>query len=288
MLLSCPCGPSAHHCIVLTCTGQGVCHCTCLGNIITETTAPTQLTVSGRVSCHLLSPLCLSLTTDQKWKSVAQSASFCSQLSRMWGEEKKERKKERKKEEIGKMETKVVNVTEPWKAWPGVGMIRYTRFFSAVAAGINITYISPSLVQEISSPGTYNLNTLTALWFTHTHTLHRVRFKTFQVAHVSTYTHTHTHTHTRGQTRVLNSIFYSVCEHDSGCYYLFTHTHTEFSWLLLDGFVSTAIYKYSLYYQCNVWLCVCSVSFFFLSRSSLSMFMSCWRKSATWLKQSCQ
>lgn len=129
--------------------------------------------------------------------------------------------KKRRKEEMRKMEKKVVNVTEPWKAWPGVGMIRYTRFFSAVAAGINITYISPSLVQEISSPGTYNLNTLTALWFTHTHTPHTVRSRPFQVAHV----HTHIHTHTRGQTRVLNSIFYSVCKHDSGCYYLFTHTY---------------------------------------------------------------
>lgn len=107
-----------------------------------------------------------------------RSSVFPSQLIKNWnlfhkallpvlswagrGEEK------RRKEKIRKMEKKVVNVTEPWKAWPGVGMIRYTRFFSAVAAGINITYISPLLVQEISSPGTYNLNTLTALWFTHT------------------------------------------------------------------------------------------------------------------------
>lgn len=162
-----------------------------------------------------------------KNRNLSHKALLCSQLSRTWREEK-ERKKMRK------MEKKVVNVTEPWKAWPGVEMIRYTRFFSAVAAGINITYISPSLVQEISSPGTYNLNTLTAPWFTHTP--HTVRSRPFQVPHV------HIPEGKRGFWIVV--LFYSVCKCDSSCYYLFTHT--EFSWLLLDGFVSTTIYKYSL------------------------------------------
>lgn len=64
----------------------------------------------------------------------------------------------------------------------------YTRFFSAVAVGINITYISPALVQEISSPGTYNLDTV----------IHTVQCGTFQLATVYMHTHAHTPTHTRG------------------------------------------------------------------------------------------
>lgn len=85
---------------------------------------------------------------------------ICSQSAPLFSAKQDERKRRGREgeKEMRKMEKKVVNVTEPWKSWPGVGMIRYTRFFSAVAAGINTTYISPSLVQEISSPGTYNLN----------------------------------------------------------------------------------------------------------------------------------
>lgn len=132
--------------IVVTCTGQRVCH-SMRWDIITASIALLHLTASGGVPCHLLS-LLTPLSLSHTWSGQ--------------GEKKKKKK--------GKMEKNVVNVTEPWKAWPGVGMTRYIRFFSAVAAGINITYISPSLVQEISSPGTYNLNTLTTLWFAHTYT----------------------------------------------------------------------------------------------------------------------
>lgn len=178
----------------------------------------------------------LSLTqNDQKSKSVPQNLPLFTLLRVTCREEKEGRNIRRK------MEKKVVNVTEPWKAWPGVEMIRYTRFFSAVAAGINITYISPSLVQEISSPGTYNLNTNCTVIqaCTHTHS-HWVRFRPFQVPHV------HTHTFTRGQKRVWIVFFFSVCRHDSSCSYLFTHT--EFGCLLSDGFVSTTAHKYSLHY----------------------------------------
>ena len=73
-------------------------------------------------------------------------------------------------------------------------MTRYTRFFSAVAAGINITYISPSLVQEISSPGTYNLNTHCTV--IHTHTVH----STIQTLSSSSCAYTHTHTQRDTQT----------------------------------------------------------------------------------------
>lgn len=103
----------------------------------------------------------VSLTLDQDLKSV--QIVLLSVLS--WA--RSMQKKSRGKNKQGEMEKNVVNVTEPWKAWPEVGMTLYTRFFSAVAAGINITYINPLLVQEISSPGISNHSTLNALWDTH-------------------------------------------------------------------------------------------------------------------------
>lgn len=105
MLLSSPCGPSTHHCVVVTCTGQVVCH--------RETSSQqpqlqTQLTASGPVPCPLLSPLlCLSLKNDQKSKSAPQSASLLS------AEHYVGRRKEGEKKKMRKMEKKVVNVTEP-------------------------------------------------------------------------------------------------------------------------------------------------------------------------------
>lgn len=47
---------------------------------------------SCALSSVITSVLCLFLTTDQKSKSVPHSASLYSQLSRTWGEEKRERK----------------------------------------------------------------------------------------------------------------------------------------------------------------------------------------------------
>lgn len=147
--------------IVVTCTGQRVCH-SMRWDIITASIALLHLTASGGVPCHLLS-LLTPLSLSHTWSKIE----ICSECFSVFSAEQDRGRRRKKKR---KMEKNVVNVTEPWKAWPGVGMTRYIRFFSAVAAGINITYISPSLVQEISSPGTYNLNTLTTLCFAHTYT----------------------------------------------------------------------------------------------------------------------
>lgn len=122
------------------------------------------------IGCCLLSSVCALwvLHLTHTWSRIQICSTKC--LCLFSAEQDVGKKEKRARKKTKKREKNVVNVTEPWKAWPGVGMTLYTRFFSAVAAGINITYISPSHVQEISSPGTYNLNTLTVLWYTHKHT----------------------------------------------------------------------------------------------------------------------
>ena len=91
---------------------------------------------------------------------------------------------------------------------------------------------------------------------THTHTHTRTH------THTHTHTPTHTHTHTPEGKQGFWIVFFILFANMTVVAITCSHTHTEFSWPLLDGLVSTAMYKYSLYYQCNVWLCVCSVSFF--------------------------
>lgn len=88
MLHSSPCGPFTKHSIVMTWTGHRVCH-DILGWQYLQHLLPVILCP---VICYHSLLLSLSLTSDQNFKSVPQSASFSSQLSKMWGEEKKERK----------------------------------------------------------------------------------------------------------------------------------------------------------------------------------------------------
>lgn len=96
MLLSSPCGPFTHHWVVVTCRGQVVCHRET--TTTQQTTAPS--TAHHQWSCPLLSPT-LRLKSDQKSKSVPQSASLFSVKlyvrRRKDGEGKKKRGKWKRK-----------------------------------------------------------------------------------------------------------------------------------------------------------------------------------------------
>lgn len=159
------------------------------------------------------------------------------------------------------MERKVANVTEPWKAWPGAGMTRYTRFFSAVAAGINITYISPFACSRDFLSWHLQPQHSCSLWFPHTPKSMIPAFSSTSSSYI--------HWHQRARWKD-NILFTSM----SGIDIMYKHKDTELYWHF-SGVKSSSFTTNGCKLFCHL---------FFLYRSSLSMFMSCWRLGATWLK----